>query len=76
MAHAEYVFHGAGDQGARERLKLIERVFDPATQRRLLATKVQASRRGLEVGLDAGSIMIWMGEIVGLTGQAVAVAAW
>ena len=73
MAQAEYVFHGAGDQRELERLTLIERVFDPATQRRLLATGVQAGWRGLEVVLGAESIMRWLGETVGLTGQIVAV---
>ena len=73
MRNPEYVFHQAEDQRELARLQTIERVFDPATQRRLLATGVQAGWRCLEVGPGAGSIMTWMGEVVGQTGQVVAV---
>jgi ubiquinone/menaquinone biosynthesis C-methylase UbiE len=52
---------------------MIELVFDPASRRRLLATGLHAGWRCLEVGPGAGSIMTWMGEVVGPTGQVVAV---
>ena len=52
---------------------MIEQVFDPASRRRLLGTGLQAGWRCLEVGPGAGSIMTWMGEVVGPTGQVVAV---
>ena len=71
MAQSEYVFQRVEDQRELERLRLIERVFDPASRRRLLATGLQAGWRCLEVGPGAGSIMTWMSELVGLTGQVV-----
>ena len=73
MDHSEYVFQRVEDQRELERLRLIEQVFDPASRRRLLGTGLQAGWRCLEVGPGAGSIMTWMGEVVGTTGQVVAV---
>jgi ubiquinone/menaquinone biosynthesis C-methylase UbiE len=73
MAQSKYVFQRVEDQSELERLRMIERVFDPASRRRLLATGLQAGWRCLEVGPGAGSIMIWMGDMVGATGQVVAV---
>ncbi len=73
MAQSEYVFQRVEDQRELERLRIIEQVFDPASQRRLLGTGLQAGWRCLEVGPGAGSIMTWMGEVVGPTGQVVAV---
>ena len=73
MAESAYVFQRVDDQRELERLRMIERVFDPASRRRLLATGLQASWRCLEVGPGAGSIMNWMGEVVGPTGHVVGV---
>jgi SAM-dependent methyltransferase len=73
MAQSEYVFQRAEDQKELERLRMIERVFDPASRRRLLGTGLQAGWRCLEVGPGAGSIMTWMSEVVGPKGQVVAV---
>ena len=73
MAQSEYVFQRVEDQRELERLRIIEQVFDPASRRRLLGTGLQAGWRCLEVGPGAGSIMTWMGEVVGPTGEVVAV---
>jgi len=73
MTQSEYVFQRVEDQSELERLRMIELVFDPASQRRLLGTGLQAGWRCLEVGPGAGSIMTWMGEVVGPTGEVVAV---
>ena len=73
MAQSEYVFQRVDDQKELERLRMIEQVFDPASRRRLLGTGLKAGWRCLEVGPGAGSIMTWMGEVVGSTGQVVAV---
>jgi ubiquinone/menaquinone biosynthesis C-methylase UbiE len=73
MAESAYVFQRVNDQRELERLRMIERVFDPASRRRLLATVLQAGWCCLEVGPGAGSIMTWMGEAVGPMGQVVAV---
>lgn len=55
------------------RLQAIERVFDPASRRRIQATGIAANWRCLEVGAGAGSIARWMAEIVGDDGKVVAV---
>ena len=73
MAKSEYVFQRVEVQRELERLRMIEQVFDPSSRRRLLSTGLQAGWRCLEVGPGAGSIMTWMGEVVGPTGQVVAV---
>lgn len=73
MAQPEYVFHRAEDQRELERLRGIEQVFDPASQRRLLATGLTTGWSCLEVGPGAGSILNWMSGVVGPTGRVVAV---
>jgi SAM-dependent methyltransferase len=73
MVQSEYVFQRVEDQRELERLWMIEPVFDPASGRRLLGTGLRAVWRCLEVGPGAGSIMTWTGEVVGPTGQVVAV---
>ena len=73
MAESAYVFQRVDDQRELERLRMIERVFDPASRRRLLATGLQAGWRCLEVGPGAGSIMTWMGDLVGPMGHVVGV---
>ncbi|MGL4617970.1 MAG: class I SAM-dependent methyltransferase [Chroococcidiopsis sp.] len=55
------------------RLQAIERVFDPASRRRIQVTGIAANWRCLEVGAGAGSIARWMAEIVGDDGKVVAV---
>jgi SAM-dependent methyltransferase len=69
----EYVFRRVEDQPELERLRMIEQVFDPASRRRLLGTGLQEGWRCLEIGPGAGSIMTWMSELVGPTGQVLAV---
>ena len=73
MTQSEYVFQRVEDQRELDRLRMIEQVFDSSSRRRLLDTGLKASWRCLEVGPGAGSIMTWMGEVVGPTGQVVAV---
>jgi ubiquinone/menaquinone biosynthesis C-methylase UbiE len=70
---AEYVFHRAEDQQELDRLRTIEREFDPASRQRLLATGLQPGWQCLEVGPGAGSILAWMSEIVGPSGYLCAV---
>jgi SAM-dependent methyltransferase len=55
------------------RLQAIERVFDPASRKRIQATGISPNWRCLEVGAGAGSIARWMAEIVGENGKVVAV---
>ena len=67
-----YVFTSVEDQLELTRLQAIEREFDPASRRRLYATGLTTGWRCLEVGPGAGSLMRWMGERVGPSGQVVA----
>ena len=55
------------------RLQAIERVFDPASRRRIQATGISPNWQCLEVGAGAGSIARWMADIVGDDGKVVAV---
>jgi SAM-dependent methyltransferase len=70
---SEYVFDRAEDQRELERLRAIEQVVDPASRRRLSETGLSTGWHCLEVGPGAGSIMTWMGEVVGPTGQVLAI---
>lgn len=72
MSQSDYVFTSAEDQLELTRLQAIEREFDPASRRRLYATGLTTGWRCLEVGPGAGSLMQWMGERVGPSGQVVA----
>ncbi len=67
-----YVFSDA--QSARElaRLRQIEAVFDPASQRLLRQSGLARGLRCLEVGAGAGSIARWMVAEVGPEGRVVA----
>ncbi len=66
---AEYIFDKAEDRRELERLRLIERIFDPASRRLLLATGIRPGWTCLEVGPGAGSVLSWLGEAVGPLGR-------
>ncbi len=70
---SKYIFADTHDSREFERLLLIEKVFDPASHRRILATGVTTGWRCLEVGAGAGSIVHWLAEVVGESGKVVAV---
>ena len=52
MVQSDYVFHRIEDQPELERLRMIEMVFDPASQRRLLSAGLQSGWRWVDYGLD------------------------
>ena len=58
--------------GARRRVRLLERLQDPATRRRLAALGVTLGWRCLEVGAGGGSIARWLCERVGPDGAVLA----
>lgn len=70
---ARYIFDDAGDSSELTRLRALEAVFDPETERHLLTTGVWSGRACLEVGAGAGSIAAWMHAQVGSIGRVVAV---
>jgi 2-polyprenyl-3-methyl-5-hydroxy-6-metoxy-1,4-benzoquinol methylase len=67
-----YVFDQAW-QKELERLRSIEGLFDPASQRHLAALGVGAGWQCLEVGCGAGSIALWLAERVGPRGSVLAI---
>lgn len=73
MSQPEYVFTSVEDQREGERLQAIERECDPASRRRLGSTGLTSGWRCLEVGPGAGSVMRWMADKVGPSGQVCAV---
>jgi ubiquinone/menaquinone biosynthesis C-methylase UbiE len=73
MPGPDYVFHGVEDQRELERLRMIEREFDPGSRRRLLTAGLQVGWNCLEVGPGAGSILNWMRDVVGPSGRVCAV---
>jgi SAM-dependent methyltransferase len=70
---AGYVFGDTEHQGELERLRALERAFDPETQRWLLACGVQEGWRCVEVGAGAGTIARWLAGVVGREGHVAAV---
>ncbi len=72
MVKTDYVFHSAEESHELERLQLLERIFDPGTQRRMLATGLTTGWHCLEVGAGAGSIVRWLEQRVGPSGKVVA----
>jgi ubiquinone/menaquinone biosynthesis C-methylase UbiE len=73
MSESKYVFADTQHSQELKRLQKIEEVFDPASQRRILATGLTTGWRCLEVGVGAGSIMRWMAELVGERGKITAI---
>ncbi|MDA1049155.1 MAG: methyltransferase domain-containing protein [Planctomycetota bacterium] len=69
----EYIFERQQADQERIRLQMIEEALDPATIARLQTTGLQSGARCLELGAGAGSIMKWMGSVVGASGRVVGV---
>jgi ubiquinone/menaquinone biosynthesis C-methylase UbiE len=72
MVQTDYVFHATEEPHELERLQMLERIFDPGTQRRMLATGLTTGWHCLEVGAGAGSIVRWLEQRVGPSGKVVA----
>ena len=60
MIKTDYVFHASEEARELERLQMLERIFDPGTHRRMLATGLTTGWHCLEVGAGAGSIVRWL----------------
>jgi ubiquinone/menaquinone biosynthesis C-methylase UbiE len=72
MGNDEYVLSNTPEAPERERLDLIERQYDPLSQRRLATLGIQQGWHCLEVGAGHGSVARWLAEQVGPQGQVVA----
>lgn len=64
----DHHLHGEG-----ARLALMSRLLDPMHRRYIEALGIGSGARTLEVGFGNGSVSEWLAELVGPTGQAVAV---
>jgi len=73
MGDSSYVFDGTAHAAELERLRTLERIFDPGTHRLLGAMGATTGARCLEVGAGAGSIATWLADTVGPTGHVLAV---
>ena len=70
---SEYIFDEHHQDQELVRLRMIEELFDPTTIKHLQLTGISTGWRCLELGAGAGSIMKWMGGIVGNGGSVVGV---
>lgn len=75
MLKTDYVFQATDESRELERLQMLERRFDPGTQRRMLATGLTTGWHCLEVGAGAGSIVRWLEQRVGPSGKVIALDA-
>jgi SAM-dependent methyltransferase len=73
MEEKKYVFANTDKQPERERLEILQKVFDSFTQQNLIEIGIDTGWHCLEVGCGAGSIMNWMSDRVGNSGKVVAV---
>ena len=73
MSESTYIFTDTQFESELVRLQGLEKVYDPASRDRLLTTGITTGWRCLEIGAGAGSMMRWMSEQVGETGQVTAI---
>lgn len=73
MSQAEYIFSDSQNLKERERLQIIEKIFDRKTRQRILKTGITEKWQCLEIGAGAGSIAKWLATVVGENGKVVAV---
>jgi 2-polyprenyl-3-methyl-5-hydroxy-6-metoxy-1,4-benzoquinol methylase len=73
MTESAYIFAKTQFESELARLQVLERVSDPASRRRILATGITTGWQCLEIGAGAGSMTRWMAEIVGAAGKVTAV---
>lgn len=69
----EYIFASAEQQAEFARLRLIEDAFDDQTKQIIQSLGVTSGWNCLELGPGAGSILAWLGDLVGNSGRVVGV---
>jgi 2-polyprenyl-3-methyl-5-hydroxy-6-metoxy-1,4-benzoquinol methylase len=70
---SEYIFANTQFESELTRLQMVEKIFDPASRRQILATGITSGWQCLEIGAGAGSTMRWLAEIVGTEGKVTAI---
>lgn len=73
MSDSTYIFTKTQFNSELVRLQALEQVYDPRSRDRLLSTGIATGWQCLEIGAGAGSMMRWMSEKVGITGQVTAI---
>jgi 2-polyprenyl-3-methyl-5-hydroxy-6-metoxy-1,4-benzoquinol methylase len=73
MTKSAYIFTNTSFESELARLQILEKISDPASHQRILATGITTGWQCLEIGAGAGSIMGWIAEIVGKSGKVTAV---
>ncbi|MFM2312746.1 MAG: hypothetical protein RLZZ04_2022 [Cyanobacteriota bacterium] len=73
MTESAYIFTNTSFESELARLQILEKVSDPASQRRILATGITTGWQCLEIGAGARSMMRWMASIVGAASKVTAV---
>jgi 2-polyprenyl-3-methyl-5-hydroxy-6-metoxy-1,4-benzoquinol methylase len=72
MMDKKYIFQTNNERAEYERLRLIEKAFDPYTQAHFNRLGLGPGARCLEIGPGAGSIMRWLCQMVGPEGHVTA----
>ena len=73
MSEQGYFATGTEFQSERERLSILEQLFDDLTRRSLVQLGVSEGWRCCEIGAGGGSITRWLAQVVGPSGRVVAV---
>ena len=73
MSQSDYIFTDTQFESELTRLQELEKIYDPASRRQILATGITTGWQCLEIGAGAGSMMRWMSEIVGASGRVTAI---
>ena len=69
MSQSDYIFTDTQFSSELTRLKKLEQVYDPISRQQIIATGIAPGWQCLEIGAGAGSMMRWLSEIVGTSGQ-------
>ena len=73
MSQQQYFATGREFESERERLSILEQLFDAATHRSLAQIGVSEGWRCCEIGAGGGSVTRWLAQAVGSSGKVVAV---
>lgn len=73
MSQQRYFATGSEFESERERLSILEQLFDDVTRRSLVQLGVSEGWRCCEIGAGGGSITRWLAQVVGHSGRVVAV---
>ncbi|BAZ44662.1 putative methyltransferase [Chondrocystis sp. NIES-4102] len=73
MVESEYIFTDTQFTSELARLKILEKISDPTSHKRISATGIDVGWQCLEIGAGAGSITYWLSSLVGSQGKITAI---